>query len=171
MTHPTVLAALYSAESARLERLLIRRGLSAPEAADLVQDVFLRLIGVPAADVEHLRAYLYRSAKNLFVDMHRRRQRVERVLDSSAILDDDLVDPMPAPEAVLLSQETSAALASAIQTLSPRSREVLLLHKFEGLSYTEIADKLGIAKNTVTVHMVNALSGLKRHFASGPATS
>lgn len=36
------------------------------------------------------------------------------------------------------------------------------MHKFDELSYSEIAAQLGIAKNTVVVHMVRALAHCKK---------
>jgi RNA polymerase sigma-70 factor (ECF subfamily) len=61
----------------------------------------------------------------------------------------------------MISREEALALNAALLELPARCREVLILHKFEGLSYAEIADQLGIAKNTVMVHMVKALGCLK----------
>jgi len=58
-------------------------------------------------------------------------------------------------------------LAAAVEALPPRTREVFRLHKYEGLSYSDIAEQLGIAKNTVMVHMVKALGlcreAMKKH--------
>lgn len=157
----TNLATLYAAEHGRLRRLLIQRGVPAWAAADAVQEAFLRLLGAPTDDVRDLRSYLFRTAGNIVIDEHRRRARVGAVIDFSADLDASAPDPSPSPDAALMSAETMAELETALSELSLRSREVLLLHKFEGLSYSEIADRLGIAKNTVMVHMANAMSTLR----------
>jgi len=157
----TNLATLYAAEHGRLRRLLIQRGVPAWAAADAVQEAFLRLLGAPTEDVRDLRSYLFRIAGNIVIDEHRRRVRVGALIDFSVALDASAPDPSPSPDAALMSAETLAELERALSDLSPRSREVLLLHKFEGLSYSEIADRLGIAKNTVMVHMANAMSTLR----------
>lgn len=47
----TDLASLYSTEHGRLTRLLIRRGVSAATAADLIQEAFIRMLRAPADEV------------------------------------------------------------------------------------------------------------------------
>lgn len=156
------LAALYADEHGRLQRFLIGRGMSASAAADIVQDAFLRLLRAPRLDVRDLRSYLFRTTGNLAID--RVRQQRRNALGNPVELDETIADPAPLPDAVLISQEELQALHAALSELSPRAREVLILHKFEDLSYIEIADRLGIAKNTVMVHMVKALASLRTRF-------
>ncbi len=156
------LAALYADEHGRLKRLLMGRGMSASAAADIVQDAFLRLLRAPRHEVRDLRNYLFRTTGNLAID--RARQQRRSALAHSIELDETIADPAPLPDAVLISREELLALHAALADLPPRTREVLLLHKFEGLSYLEIANRLGIAKNTVMVHMVKALASLRGRF-------
>jgi RNA polymerase sigma-70 factor (ECF subfamily) len=160
------LEALYTDAHGQLQRLLMRNGLSRAEAADLVQDAFLRLLGAPMAEVRDLRSYLFRTTKNLFVDSLRSRRKA--ILHDAAPLDEDIVDPALQPDAALISSQELTQLLKALDALPPRSREVLILHKFEGLSYVDIAARLGIAKNTVMVHMVKALGCLRAQFAGQP---
>ncbi|MNL19253.1 RNA polymerase sigma factor [compost metagenome] len=76
-------------------------------------------------------------------------------------MDEAVADPAPLADATMISRQEIAALKRALDALPPRCREVLFLHKFEGLSYQETASRLGISKNTVMVHMVNALGQLR----------
>jgi RNA polymerase sigma-70 factor (ECF subfamily) len=158
------LAALYADEQGRLQRFLMGRGMSASTAADMVQEAFLRLLRAPREDVCDLRSYLFRTAGNLAVDDARRQRR--NALGKAVELDETIADPAPLPDAILISREEFQALHAALAELPPRCREVLILHKFEGLSYAEIAERLGIAKNTVMAHMVKAVSGLKVRFSA-----
>lgn len=168
MTETTAhLAALYADEHGRLQRFLVRHGLSRAAAADIVQDAFLRLLGRPRAPIGDLRGYLFRTTRNLAIDEARRRRR--SLLDNAAPLDETIVDPGLHPEACLISREELTRLLRALEALPPRTREVLVLHKFEELSYAEIAQRLGIARNTVMVHMVKAVGSLRAHFADGSA--
>lgn len=157
----TSIASLYAAEHGRLKRMLVRRGMSAQTAADVVQEAFARLLRAPVGEVRDLRSYLRRTAETVAIDHFRKEQRVKRVVDPMAEVDACVADSLPLADETLISAQERAALAAAIRQLPPRARDVLILHKFEGLSYEEIAGRLGIAKNTVMVHMVKALSALR----------
>ncbi|BBK31867.1 RNA polymerase sigma-70 factor (ECF subfamily) [Stella humosa] len=153
---------LFRRYGASLQRFLTRRGARPDVAADLTQDAFLRLIQAgPAEGIQSREAYLFRIATNLAIDRHRR--EVDGA--SSALPLDDQPEPpdlAPSADAALLSREALAVLQRAVDDLPPRGREVFVLHKFEGLSYDEIAGRLGIAKNTVMVHMARSLAHCKR---------
>lgn len=155
------IASLYAAEHRRLEQMLMRRGLSAQSAADAVQDAFLRLLRGSTRDVRDLRSYVRRTAETVAIDHHRSERRAGRIVDRYQPLDENVADPLPLADDAIICGEELAALAAAMRELPPRTREVLVLHRFEGLSYAEISDRLGIAKNTVMVHMVKALGCLK----------
>lgn len=162
MTHDWEnIAGLYADEQGRLKRLLVRRGMSAQGAADAVQEAFIRLLRAPRDDIRDIRSYLRRTTETVAIDLHRRERRTTDVIDFQVEVDDRIADPQPLADARMISQEELAALDAALLELPPRCREVLILHKFEGLTYAEIAERLGIAKNTVMVHMVKALGCLR----------
>ena len=157
--------ALYIAQHDRVRGQLMRKGLSAAAAADLVQEAFLRMLrSGPSEDVVNPQHYLLRAAGNIAVDEYRRQKRSEKVIDAHADIDDCewVADPAPLQDVAVIAAEEFEALRAALTELPPRCREVLILHKFEGLSYAEIAAKLGIAKNTVTVHLAKAMRLLRR---------
>lgn len=160
----TNIATLYIAEHDRLRRALVRRGVSAAAAADMVQETFLRMLRAPANDLGNPQGYLFRTAGNIAIDEHRRQTRTNAIIDTAAELDVSVADSAPQPEAAFISSEEIAALHQALAELPPRCREVLMLHKFEGLSYAEIADRLCISKNTVMVHLGKAINILRLRF-------
>ncbi len=162
------LAALYADEQGRLQRVLMQQGISRTAAADIVQDAFLRLLGAPRENIRDLRSYLFRTTRNLTVDHARQRQR--NALGNTVELDETVVDPAPLADAILISRQEFQALHAALAELPPRCREVLILHKFENLSYAQIADRLGIAKNSVAAHMVKAISCLRSRFREASAS-
>ncbi|WP_127077265.1 RNA polymerase sigma factor [Rhodomicrobium lacus] len=155
------IAALYSNEQARLKRKLQRQGLTASSADDAVQDAFLRLLRFSGADIQNERAYINRVAETVASNTMRGTRRGAAVIDPCAAVDENVADAAPLADARIISQEQLTALEAAISELPTRCREVLLLHKYEDLSYAEIAAHLGIAKNTVMVHMVKALARLR----------
>ncbi len=147
----------YSEHGEELRRYLTRRLNCAQTAADLTQEVFVRLLrSEPPGTVENPRAYLYRIASNLLADHFRGMKRRADLADTS--LWDAIPDEAPSPEWALLTRDELRRLERAIEELPPRQRDVMLLHKFDGLSYGAIAERLGISKNTVMVHMMRALA-------------
>jgi RNA polymerase sigma factor (sigma-70 family) len=152
---------------------LTRRTGDANVAADLTQEAYLRAAALPSNTVLiNPRAWLFAAARNLLVD-HSRRAKVRPNVGEDALA--QLADAAPGADAVLLSREELAVLTCAVDALPPRTREVFRLHKFEGRSYAEIAAQLGIAQNTVMVHMVKALGlcreALQRHRKAEPVTN
>ncbi len=68
------------------------------------------------------------------------------------------------PEKKIITKEEKTKITNALQLIPPRSREVFVLHRFEGLKYKEIAELLGISQNTVENHIVKAMKILRNYF-------
>lgn len=152
------LEALFRSSRKDLQRYFQRRLASSEIAADLTQETFLRVLrSGQAAELRQPRAFLFRAASNLLAD-HFRHAGNRAIKDISETEWREHRDPSPSPEATILSREELKILERAVADLPPRGREVLSLHKFQGLSYAEIAARLGISKNTVVVHMVRSLA-------------
>lgn len=166
---PAAIGLLYADERQRLFRRFRRRGLPEATASDLVQESFARLLRSRNDEIRDLRAYLYRAADSAERDLRRAEFRARRIIAPEAEPDESHADPTPAVEAQIIGSQEHDALRAAVATLPPRPREVLLLHRFEGLSYAEISQRLGISRNTVMVHMVKALGLLRKRMAPGDA--
>jgi RNA polymerase sigma factor (sigma-70 family) len=152
-----------------LKRFLLRRLGNAALAEDLTQETWLRAASVTSganASADNPKSYLFRIAANLAND-HLRRARHGIELQGR----DDIVplfpDLRPSPEQEAAGRSELQHLLRAVDSLSPRAREVFILAKVHELSHAEIAEKLGIAKNTVMVHMANALTQLQQHLKRG----
>jgi RNA polymerase sigma-70 factor (ECF subfamily) len=165
------LEALFRSCARDLTQFLRRRVASPEVAADLAQEAFFRLLrsdkgaeAAPASTARDARAYLFSIAANLAID-HRRQARRQQTdpVELAAIA--AFPDPRPSAERTSLSREELRVLAEAVAGLPPRGREIFLMHKFEDLSYADIAARLGIAKNTVIVHMVRSLAHCRRVLA------
>jgi len=149
-----------------LLRFLHRRLNDMPLAEDLAQETWLRAATVQStAAIENPRGFLFRIASNLAVD-HQRHASHGIELSAAPTVAEAVPDTQPSPEKVTLYRNEFARLLQAVEALSPRCREVFVLGKFEGLSLTEIGARLGISRNTVVTHMVNALAALEREMAS-----
>ena len=65
------------------------------------------------------------------------------------------------PLSLLISQETTAEIERAIDALPAQCKEVFLLTRMEGLTYQEVAGKLGISVNTVRTQITRAMTKLR----------
>ncbi len=129
-------------------------------AADLTQESFVRVLAAQSAGqaVLDLRALLYRTARNLVIDQHRRAvHRQHEDIDTLGDSDQPLAPRHLQPEAILAYEQQARALVAAIESLPPRCREAFVLNRFEGLSHQEVADHMGISKNMVAQHIARGL--------------
>jgi RNA polymerase sigma factor (sigma-70 family) len=141
-----------------LHAYIARRVGDAALAADIAQDAYLRLLSLPDNTVIlNPKSYLFAIASNLIID-HARGSAARHEVPTPTDMAETVVDPTPRAEARMLSGEALDILRHAVETLPPRTREVFELQRFEQLSYIEIAEHLGIARNTVMVHMARALA-------------
>lgn len=132
------------------------------QAADVVQDTFLRIRGVKdLAAVVQPRAFLYKTALNLTVDLFRRKRiRDERTTELDAI--EDVPSAAPRQDDAVEAKERVCLLYDAISELPPKCRQVFLFHKFMNLPHAEIAGRLGISKNMVEKHVMKAMAHCRR---------
>ncbi len=152
---------LFKSHSNELIRFIRRAGVREDDACDLLQDAFLRLVTTHdgQASIANPRAYLFTVSRNLVTDHARARAVGQRYIQAEART--DVVAPEPPPEAAIDYRRMVQKLEGALAGLSDRQREVFLLHKFEELSHTEIAVRLGISRSMVEKHMMRALLNLR----------
>lgn len=135
----------------------VRRAVrGADSAEDLLHSAFIRLSEYKGRDaVENPSAFLVRTAANLAVD-ERRRQRVRREnpIDISEML--EISDGQPLHPEVLAARERLDSVMAALESLGPRTREIFLLHRLDGLKYREIAARLDITVSAVEKHIARA---------------
>lgn len=162
-------AALFTQHHAALSRFLSRMLGSRDTAADLAQECFLRLLNVVRSrPVENERGLLFTIAANLARD-HLRQQGRRPVVDLDSVarhLPSDAVSP----DAAIDARRQLALLRTAIAEMPPRTREVFLLFRLEGLRYRQIAERLGISARTVEYHVQHALTLCHRRLRSGSRT-
>jgi RNA polymerase sigma-70 factor (ECF subfamily) len=87
------------------------------------------------------------------VDLYRRRALESAYLDALASLPEA---HMPSAEARALALETLMAVDAALDALPARARQVFILSRFEGRTYSDIAQSLGVSVALVRKHMLRA---------------
>lgn len=155
------LLASFAEHRQALMRFLVRR-LGNPALAEAVaRETWRRAAISPGGAVSGTpRSHLFRIATDMVID-HQRHvgQRMEsRAAEEAAFV----ADSQPSSENVVLYPGEFARLVRVIDGLPARCREVFLLCRVDGLSHADIADRLGICRNVVVSHMVNAMAMIER---------
>lgn len=151
---------LVSAYREALIRYFVRKGAPGATAEDLAQDCFTRLFALGGHDhIDNVEAYLFRTASTVFTD-HLRRGQARRA--GSHVSIDDVAPPVEVIDAhrVLEGKEAFATLQRALLDLKPKTREIFLLNRLEGLTYTQIAVRYGLTPSAIEKHMIKALAHL-----------
>jgi RNA polymerase sigma-70 factor, ECF subfamily len=155
-------ATLFARHYGSVHALLYRLLGDADEAEDVAQEVFLKLYERPlAGSREHnLRAWLYRVATNLGYNVlragQRRRERHERA-------DRERTDSPDDPASLAIAVEERITVRQALADLSEKHQSCLLL-RYQGLSYAEIAEVLGVSPGSVGTILARAEADFRRKY-------
>lgn len=145
---------LYRTERQRLERMVIRR-IGTPNAADVVQDVFLRLWGKTKEHIILTPAYLSRCVRNAAIDRIRVENRHKKLPEM--LTEEQYAAPVATPEQIIIAVNDLHEIDQAIRLLPERARHIFLLNRIHGCSYDEIAEALNISYSTVERDMATAI--------------
>lgn len=160
----------------RLLRLCERLLGGREEARDAAQEVFLKVFRQAGSYRPQGRVYtwLYRIAVNHCLN-RLRRHKIVRFLglaeaggraEGEAAVELDPPDTAPDPEARLAARRRWRQTRRAIDALPASQRAVLVLAKFEGLSYREIAQVLDITEGAVESRLFRAMRRLEQTLAA-----
>lgn len=121
-------------------------------AEDMAQEAFARVLG---RDGENPRALVFRVAANLARDEARLVVRRKRHLKLLRAEEDARAARAPTPPQELESKERARRVREALETLSERDRQVLLLWN-AGFDYGEIAERTGLARGAIGTTVARA---------------
>lgn len=127
-------------------QLRLRAHVTADQAADVVQETYLRAAPYRPADIRHPKAFLLRIALNLVRDQSRRGRRGR-----------EFEGEVRPPEGQDAAQIDQILLKQIIVSMPPLYRDVFVLNRFGGMTYAEIAASLGLKLKTVEWRMSKAL--------------
>ncbi|HCI6186620.1 TPA: sigma-70 family RNA polymerase sigma factor [Klebsiella variicola] len=149
------LESLYGAHHGWLKSWLTRRLQSTFDADDIAQDTFLRVMGNETlSTIRDPRSFLCSIAKRVMVDLFRRNALEKAYLEMLALMPEKLV---PSPEERESQLETLQLIDAMLDGLSGKTREAFLLSQLEGLTYSDIAQKLGVSASSVKKYVARAV--------------
>lgn len=143
---------------ASLFRYLDRLSGDPAVAADLAQEALLRLYQRGSMP-DNVRAWLAAIAHNLLRNQQRRGARRRWLLAARPTF--ALADPAPSPDAAAEAAEGRERVRAALDSLALRDRQMLLL-RYEGYSYREIAVALDLAESSVGTLLARARESFRR---------
>ncbi len=145
----------------RIYNICYRFSGSAEDAADLSQEVFIKMyrtLNTFDTSRASFMTWVTTVTRNLLVD-HFRKGKYDRITDSldatpgnqedGLTLADQLEDGAASPEARMRSQETQKLVHEALKRLSPELREAVILRDLQDLDYKDIAKVLNVPEGTV----------------------
>lgn len=163
-----VFDALFQQYWPRLCELLFRLTGDWHESEDLALETFLRLYQQPPDHDQNLPGWLYRVATNLGLNAIRARKR-RLVYEEEAVRQDlvgqDSSEPTPDPAQALEQSQERQRVRAALAAIKPRSATLLLL-RYSGLSYAEIAAAEQIAPSSIGTLLTRAEQEFAKKYRS-----
>jgi RNA polymerase sigma factor (sigma-70 family) len=156
-----------------LRACLYRYTRNTSDVDELLQETYARLLVAGATaqpNVRSMRAFCLTVARNVALDWLRHRQIVpiELVADMEAL---DVLDEGAQIEEIVNAHQELSLLASAVEQLPTRCRQVFTLRKVYGYSQKEIAERLQISENTVEQHLTKAARRCAQVLFESPRTA
>lgn len=130
---------------------------------DIVQTAFIKLAEIKdSGRIKNPRAFLFATVRNIAIDEFRKSKiRLTHKQDFLQSDDKKITDSF-SPENVLLERQQLELIDTVLKTLPKIQRSVLLLHRLDKLTYSQIASKYGLSETTVRRHVAGAIEKLHR---------
>ena len=141
-------------------------------AEDLVQDAFMKL-HTQFRQVRTPQPWLYRTVHNLAVDYQRRANKIV-AFDPAAPeqpRQTETADSPPMPDEEIARWERIGLVRLVLETLDPRSQELIRLKFNEDLSYKEISGRTGLTEGNVGYILHHALKAMAVELSKTEVTS
>jgi RNA polymerase sigma-70 factor (ECF subfamily) len=154
------LDAVYRSHAGRLVRGLARWG-SREDAGDAVQEAFAKMaamLGASGSNLASPEAYVTTVATNVLRDR-------ARTVAREALRDRELALDAPSeasdPHNLMESREALRAIERALASMNARRARIFALHRFEQMTYAQIAGEVGMSEKGVKKQIAKALVELR----------
>jgi RNA polymerase sigma-70 factor, ECF subfamily len=160
MAAPFHLERLYDDHAQALFAFLLSFTRNEADTRDLLQQLFIKLAQRPGLldGIRDERAFLLQLSHNLAIDLIRRRSTRQRHHEQMAAEPLDLFASAPEPDEPAFRE----ALSDALAELPPEQRAVVHLKLWEGLTFQQIAELLGLPLNTAASRYRYGLDKLRQ---------
>ncbi len=163
---PSLVGRLFAEHRAALQSFFLRRIRSKADAADLAQEVYLRMLRIrdPAA-IRNPVGYLYTVASNLVKEnavLDRRQASGVHIDESSA---QEQLWTLPMFDGDLDATQRVARLGIVLKQLRPKARAAVELRFTHDLTFREIAMHLGVSPQMAKKYVAQALGHCRRRMA------
>ena len=150
--------------SPALRRFFGRR-VGGSDVDDLVQEVFLNMQTAKiSSPIENAERYLFRVARNVLISRYRHDKARGNGANDGYSDTLEIADNL-SPERIAIGREEYARARRAIVNLPPRARAAFQFHRFDNMTYCEIAQKMGITKEAVKDLMHRAIRKISDELA------
>lgn len=165
-TKKTLLERLFEEHGDSLRAFLGRRVRRYPDAAELAQEVYVRMLRVPdIGAIRNPEAYLYTVASNLAKEHGRRERKDEAALDVDDPLVQEQLAELPSLTGQLDTEQRIKMLRKVLQQLPAKCQAAVVLQYWHGQSYAEIGQQLGVSTNMVKKYLSQGLMHCRRRMA------
>jgi RNA polymerase sigma factor (sigma-70 family) len=111
--------------------------------------------------VENPRAFLYKACSNITIDI-KRHNKVRHGYSAEVFeLEEEATDSI-GPERANESRQRLSIIAQVMWAMPGRRRKLLMMSRFDGLSYAEIARQVGLSETVVRKHIAKALEDCRK---------
>ncbi|VAV86587.1 hypothetical protein MNBD_ALPHA02-2471 [hydrothermal vent metagenome] len=154
---------LYRDNRGNLKRFLLHRMRNEQDAEDVLQECFMKFSNYKSdKELINPEGLLFKIAYTMSIDAIRKKKSDTLrescwVKENVSYLAGEAVVEMPHIDRSLDSRRKIKRILFLLRELPPKCREVFALHKFDGLSYKEVAEHIGISKSMVEKYMIRAL--------------
>ncbi|WP_066305769.1 sigma-70 family RNA polymerase sigma factor [Bacillus sp. FJAT-29814] len=149
---------LYKQYARPLYFYLIKLCGSTQLAEDLTQETFVRAtVSLHTYEGEEARAWLFKVARNAYLDEWRKQHRWQTIpLLSIFLSKKEMISPYGIPEESLLTEERNQQIEELLKYLPEQYRSIIYLREYEQFSYKEIMDALQLTEDQVKITLYRA---------------
>ncbi len=163
---PSFVERLFAEQRTALQTFIRRRIRGKDDAADLAQEVYVRMLRISDQDaIRNPVGYLYTVASNLVKEHAVLERRQACSVDITQAPAADQLETLPAFDGDLDARQRAVRLGVVLQELRPKCRAAVVLRFTHELSYREIADHLGVSPQMAQKYVAQALGHCQRRMA------